>query len=167
MEVNLPFGGKVLILGGDFRQVLLVVPKGTKAEMIDACIVKSPLQKDVKVLHLKQNMRSVNDEEFAKYIQRIGVGNEPFIMDNLIKLPPSMTMQWEDQHSIYNLIDQVFSSLQEHANDARYMVDRALLIPINDDVEQLNAKMFSQFPGDEFMLHSFDEVEGDTQHLYP
>ena len=36
-------------------------------------------------------MRSVNDEEFAKYIQRIGVGNEPFIMDNLIKLPPSMT----------------------------------------------------------------------------
>ena len=43
MEVNLPFGGKVLILGGDFRQVFLVVPKGTKAEMIDACIVKSPL----------------------------------------------------------------------------------------------------------------------------
>ncbi|XP_075640396.1 uncharacterized protein LOC142612162 [Castanea sativa] len=41
IEVNLPFGGKVLILGGDFRQVLPVVPKGTKAEMIDAC--KSPL----------------------------------------------------------------------------------------------------------------------------
>ena len=43
MEVNLPFGGKVLILGGDFNQVLSVVPKGTKAEMIDACIVKFPL----------------------------------------------------------------------------------------------------------------------------
>nr|XP_023929885.1 uncharacterized protein LOC112041203 [Quercus suber] len=53
MEENLPFGGKVLILGGDFRQVLPIVPKGTKAEMIDACIVKSPLWKDVKVLHLK------------------------------------------------------------------------------------------------------------------
>ncbi|XP_050249152.1 ATP-dependent DNA helicase RRM3-like [Quercus robur] len=65
MEVNLPFGGKVLILGGDFRQVLQVVPKGIKAEMIDAYIVKSPLWKDVKVLHLKQNMRSSNDEEFA------------------------------------------------------------------------------------------------------
>ena len=36
MEVNLPFGGKVLILGGDFNQVLPVVPKGTKVEMIDA-----------------------------------------------------------------------------------------------------------------------------------
>ena len=95
IEVNLPFGGKVLILGGDFHQVLLVVPKGTKAEMIDAYIVKSPLWKDVKVLHLKQNMRSVNDEEFAEYIQCIGDGNEPFIIDDLIKLSPLMAMQWE------------------------------------------------------------------------
>ncbi|KAK4596818.1 hypothetical protein RGQ29_014731 [Quercus rubra] len=165
MEVNLLFGGKVLILGGDFRQVLPVVPKGTKAEMIDACIVKSPLWKDVKVLHLKQNMRSINDEEFSEYIQRIGDENEPYIMDDLIKLPPSIAMQWEGQHSIYNLIDQVFPSLQEHANDATYMVDRALLTPTND-VKQLNAKIISQFPGDEFTLHSFDEVEGDTQHLY-
>ncbi|XP_023898903.1 ATP-dependent DNA helicase RRM3-like [Quercus suber] len=53
MEENLPFGGKVLILGGDFRQVLPVVSKGTKAEMIDACIVKFPLWKGVKGLHLK------------------------------------------------------------------------------------------------------------------
>ncbi|XP_050278136.1 uncharacterized protein LOC126719646 [Quercus robur] len=143
MEVNLPLGGKVLILGGDFRQVLPVVPKGTKTEMIDACIVKSPLWKDVKVLHLKQNMRSINNEEFVEYIQHIGDGNEPYIMDDLIKLPPSMAMQWEGQHSIYNLIDQVFPSLQEHANNARYMVDRALLTPTNDDVEQLNAKIIS------------------------
>ena len=79
--------------------------------MIDACIVKSPLWKDVKVLHLKQNMRSVNNEEFDEYIQRIGDRNEPFIMDDLIKLPLSMAMQWEGQHSIYNLIDQVCKNM--------------------------------------------------------
>ena len=106
-------------------------------------IVKSPLWKDVKVLHLKQNMRFANNEEFAKYIQCISDGNEPFIMDDLIKLALSMAMQWEGQHSIYNLIDQVFPSLKEHANDAKYMVDRALLTPINDDVEQFNAKIIS------------------------
>ena len=123
--------------------------------MIDACIVKSPLWKYVKVLHLKQDMRSVNDEEFAEYIQCIVDGNESFIMDDLIKLPPSIAMQWEGQHSIYNFIDQVFPSLQEHANDTRYMVDRALLTPINDDVEQLNAKMISQLLGDEFTLRRY------------
>ena len=45
------------------------------------------------MLHLKQNMSSVNDEEFVEYIQRIGDGNESFIIDDLIKLPPSMAMQ--------------------------------------------------------------------------
>ena len=90
-------------------------------------------------------MRSVNDEEFVEYIQCIDDGNELFIMDDLIKLPYSMAMQWEGLHSIYNLIDQVFLSLQEHANDARYMVDRALLTSINDSVEQFNAKIISQF----------------------
>ena len=114
--------------------------------MIDACIVKSPLWKDIKVLHLKQNMRSVNSE----YIQHISDENEPFIMDDLIKFTPSMAMQWEGQHFTYNLIHQVFSSLQEHANGSRYMVDKALLTLINDDVEQLNANIISQFLGDEF-----------------
>ena len=80
MEINLPFGGNVLILGGDFRQVPSVVARGIEAKMIDACIVKSPLWKDVKMLHLKQNMRSVNDEEFVEYIQHIGDRNEPFMI---------------------------------------------------------------------------------------
>ena len=42
-------------------------------------------------------MRSVNDEEFADYIQRIGDGNEQFIMDDLIKETPSMAKQWKGQ----------------------------------------------------------------------
>ena len=71
-------------------------------------------------------------------------------MDDLIKFTPSMAMQWEGQHFTYNLIHQVFSSLQEHANGSRYMVDKALLTLINDDVEQLNTNIISQFLGDEF-----------------
>lgn len=53
-----PFGGKVMVLRGDFSQILPIVQKGTKAQMIFACIVKSPLWTITKVLHLQQNMRS-------------------------------------------------------------------------------------------------------------
>jgi len=28
-RMNIPFGGKVVVLGGDFRQILPVIPKGT------------------------------------------------------------------------------------------------------------------------------------------
>ena len=31
MECGLPFGGKVMVFGGDFRQVLPVVTRGTRA----------------------------------------------------------------------------------------------------------------------------------------
>ncbi|XP_028053298.1 uncharacterized protein LOC114257721 [Camellia sinensis] len=41
--VDYPFGGKIMVFGGDFRQVLPIVPKGTKAETIAASIVKSSL----------------------------------------------------------------------------------------------------------------------------
>ncbi|XP_012856975.1 PREDICTED: ATP-dependent DNA helicase PIF4-like [Erythranthe guttata] len=37
------FGGKVVVFGGDFRQVLLVVPRGTVHQTICASLVKSPL----------------------------------------------------------------------------------------------------------------------------
>ena len=33
-KLNLPFGGKIMILGGDFRQVLPVVRRGTRAQII-------------------------------------------------------------------------------------------------------------------------------------
>ena len=42
-SVDYPFNGKIMVFGGDFRQVLPVVPKGTKVESIAASVVKSPL----------------------------------------------------------------------------------------------------------------------------
>ncbi|XP_020987992.1 uncharacterized protein LOC107493251 [Arachis duranensis] len=47
---DLPFGGKVVVLGGDFRQVLLVIPKGSRAEIVMASINSSVLWKYCRVL---------------------------------------------------------------------------------------------------------------------
>lgn len=58
LDCDVPFGGKVMVLGGNFCQVHLIVQKCTKTQMIFACIVKSPLWTITKVLHLQQNMRS-------------------------------------------------------------------------------------------------------------
>jgi hypothetical protein len=51
--VDLPFGGKVMIFGGDFRQVLPVIYKGTRSEMVQASLVNASFWKDVKILRLR------------------------------------------------------------------------------------------------------------------
>jgi hypothetical protein len=43
MECTLPFGGKVMVFGGDFRQVLPVVTRGTRAQVTDATLQRSYL----------------------------------------------------------------------------------------------------------------------------
>ncbi|XP_019418537.1 PREDICTED: uncharacterized protein LOC109329317 [Lupinus angustifolius] len=101
-----PFGGKVVILGGDFRQVLPVIPKGNNAEMIAACIVNSPLWAYTNVLHLRQNMHSLQDQSFVEYLMRIGDGVEPTIRDDLedfnnVNLDPSGEDDQDDTQEPY------------------------------------------------------------------
>ena len=40
-ECDLPFGGKVIVFGGDFRQVPSVVPRVTRAQICDATLFRS------------------------------------------------------------------------------------------------------------------------------
>ncbi|KAI5390770.1 hypothetical protein KIW84_075891 [Lathyrus oleraceus] len=163
---NAPFGGKVLIMGGDFCQVLPVVRKGTKAQMISACIVQSHLWNHAKILCLRQNMRSLHDQEFVEFLIRIGDGVEPTKPDDMVRLPLHIAISWEGEHSIQVLIQHIFPNLELHGWDAPYMVQRAILTPTNDDVQKLNDMIIDQFPGEEHNLLSFDEVEGDNYNLY-
>ncbi len=52
------FGGKVVVMGGDFMQILHVVPRGTKGQIVDASLKRSAvLWHRVKVRQLHENMR--------------------------------------------------------------------------------------------------------------
>ena len=53
----LPFGGKPVILGGDFKQILPVVRKGSRAAVVGASITNSRLWRHVVLLKLHTNMR--------------------------------------------------------------------------------------------------------------
>jgi hypothetical protein len=35
------FGGKVVVMGGDFRQILPVVPRGKRSQIMDASLKRS------------------------------------------------------------------------------------------------------------------------------
>ena len=78
-----PFGGKVVVLGGDFTQILSVVKKASRYDVVKSTINSSHLWLSCQVLKLSQNMKlnhaksneSVeNIKEFADWILKIGDG---------------------------------------------------------------------------------------------
>ncbi|XP_015054806.1 uncharacterized protein LOC107001171 [Solanum pennellii] len=68
MDIAKPFGRKVMVFGGDFRQVLPVVPKSTRAEIVNASLVKSYLRPLMKKIQFTRNMRAITDPTFSDFL---------------------------------------------------------------------------------------------------
>lgn len=150
---NTPFGGKTIVLGGDFRQILPVIPKGSRQDIVFATINSSYLWKDCKVLHLTKNMRLQNlniiDKEgeiqnFSKWIADIGDGtigesND----DNLnIELPDDIMLNYQG-NPIECIINSTYPSYNKNNEDTKYLQERAILAPTLKVVEAVNQYMIS------------------------
>ncbi|GKD34064.1 DNA helicase [Tanacetum coccineum] len=99
------FGGKSVLLGGDFRQTLPVKKGASKIEVISSCISESALWPSFKVFTLKHNMRlarpDISLEErslvnsFASWLLDVGDGKigEPADEDpentSWVHIPPA------------------------------------------------------------------------------
>jgi ATP-dependent DNA helicase PIF1 len=51
------FGGKIIVLGGDPRQILPVIVGGSRSQIVDSAIINSVLWSSVEILTLQKNMR--------------------------------------------------------------------------------------------------------------
>ncbi|XP_057305406.1 uncharacterized protein LOC130642337 [Hydractinia symbiolongicarpus] len=97
---ELPFGGKVVLLGGDFSQLLPVVRKGKSTEIVDMCLKSSPLWHLFKEFRLHRNMRTrPGEQQFAASLLQVGKGvlpvreQEPF--QGAIKVPSQCVIEYE------------------------------------------------------------------------
>jgi len=76
----------------------------------------------------------MNDHEFAYFLMRIGDGVEPTKPNDMVRVSPQIALPWEGEQSIQTLIDHIFPQLHLHGWDAEYMVEKAIITPINDNV---------------------------------
>ena len=106
MGCTLPFGGKVMVFGGDFRQVLPVVPRGNRAQVTDASLQRSYLWDNMHKIRLTRNMRAQTDPWFSSYLLRIGNGTEETIRDDYVCLPEDIVIGYthDNEDSINMLI---------------------------------------------------------------
>uniref|UniRef100_A0AAF5DJB3 ATP-dependent DNA helicase n=2 Tax=Strongyloides stercoralis TaxID=6248 RepID=A0AAF5DJB3_STRER len=77
---NDPFGDKLIVLGGDFRQCLPIIEEETTGQLIAATILSSYYfthGNQVKRIYLKENMRTKSGEkEFAQFLLQVGNGEK-------------------------------------------------------------------------------------------
>ena len=165
---NIRFGGKVIVLGGDFRHILPVVPNGGRQEIVNASISSSYLWNTCKLLRLTKNMRltvgsSASDAEeikqFAKWLLDIGEGNVggPNDGEASIEIPSDLLIT-DTSDPISTLIDFVYPSILENFNNQNYFSERAILAPKNEVVHEINDRLLSLFPGEEREYLSSDSL---------
>jgi len=165
---GLPFGGKTIVFGGDFRQVLPVVRKGTRAQIINSTLRRSYLWDYMHQLRLVQNMRAQSDPWFSDYLLRIGNGVEETIDQDYVRLPSDICVPYTGEESnINDLIDVVFPMLEENMTNSNYITSRAILSTRNENVDGINMKLIERFPGQQMIYHSFDCAVDDPNNHYP
>ena len=71
---NIPFGGKIVVLGGDFRQTVITVSQKIQQEIIEYSLLCSPFWPFFTRLQLTENIRAREDPEFLKFLLALGNG---------------------------------------------------------------------------------------------
>ncbi|KAK9665931.1 hypothetical protein RND81_14G146800 [Saponaria officinalis] len=182
------FGGKTVVLDGDFRHILPVVPRKGRVDIVDASISKSAqIWPHCNVLKLKKNMRlthGINEEnaaelaEFTKWVLDIGDGKIPTTAKlgedekTWISIPEDMLIENTDD-PIASIVEEVYPQLLEKYTDPLYLQERAILAPKNDNAEQVNNYILRLIPGEEVISKSVDRIcpltknASTMENIYP
>ncbi|XP_074351964.1 uncharacterized protein LOC141691119 [Apium graveolens] len=134
---HMPFGGIIVILGGDFFQILQVIP-GIN---------------DVEILRMAN---------FAKWVLNIGDGKIDRARhgdaEEDIEIPPEFC-NLGNVNSVDDMIETTFLDLQHKFQNLRYLSERAILTPTNNIVCHINDLIVDKIPGDTISYFSTDSAE--------
>jgi len=175
-DIDSPFGGKVMVLGGDFRQVLPVMPHCSRADVVGHSIKAHPFftEGSIAVHSLTRNMRARDNEDWRAYLLDVGNG--------AVAPPPSLgefSMRLRDdilaprgwnymdlvRHTFPDLLASACRTAQSNSLSEMlaFWSDRAVLTPTNALVDEVNNAIIQEFPEDIRMTYfSVDEVDAST-----
>uniref|UniRef100_A0ABD2XAK4 ATP-dependent DNA helicase n=1 Tax=Trichogramma kaykai TaxID=54128 RepID=A0ABD2XAK4_9HYME len=154
---ELPFGGKTIILGGDFHQILPVVKHGNKNKIVEETIKFSKLWKLFNIMKLSKNMRS-NNPEFSSFLLSVGCGE-------------IINYEIPDQWKTDDVCKKIFSNI----NDSINSYNSVILSSHNEHVDMLNNRVLKLLKSDSKCYYSIDcaiqkgvdQTEEDIHLSYP
>ncbi|KAK7089794.1 hypothetical protein V1264_024238 [Littorina saxatilis] len=156
-KLKVPFGGKVFLMGGDFRQVLPVVPRASPTVIIENCIKSSPLWPLFRVFKLTKNMRAEQDQqEYAKWLLQLGNGQLQSVLPtappNSIDIPPQC-----------NITEDIVNAVFTDVTNPQTLAATVILATTNDTTLHLNDLIVNKLPGQSKTYISADQAICDVE----
>ncbi|CAJ2663091.1 unnamed protein product [Trifolium pratense] len=163
------FGGKVVVFGGDFRQILPVVPRGSRSDIVHSSINASKIWDHCEVLTLTKNMRlqgssnsTDNTEilEFSDWLLKVGEGKLSELNDGYseIAFPPELLITgYEDP--IKAIVESTYPNLLENFQRPEYIQSKAILASTIEIVDQINNYILDCIPGEATDYTSADSID--------
>ena len=187
LENDEPYGGKVILHSGDWKQILPVIQGGSRAEIVQATLKASHLWVHVQLYPLTENVRiknSKNDDavQYDKFLVDIGEGKIETEMGNdMIKIPDHMKSESDD---VVGFVKEVFPNLKEKIRTGlenrdsigpawnQFVHERAIICARNQDVEEINNICLNMIDGEiteclsaDRCLHKKDEVNFPVEFI--
>ena len=183
-----PFGGKIIVMGNDFRQILPVVPGAREAGIIAHTVLQHYTMRDgtFRKYALTENIRlrlsAGEDTSHRDWLLRLGSGDLP-IETNLhpqaVELPHHLCMP--ETKSVEAFVEWVFPDVRNrvaaclaggNTSDAdAWFSERAILTPKNQDATDVNHVILAYLdPATDFLALSIDTVadpEGEDSVNFP
>lgn len=170
-----PFGGALVVLGGDFRQTLPVVEHGGRDDTAAAAVTHSALWRSgvVRRLHLPRNQRATLDAAYRRFLLAVGDGALPCDLDVgpcSVALPAGLALPTDSVPD--DLIGFVYTDLVDITERALHtptpehlapLAARCILAPRNDHVAAVNDHILGRFPSEAIVeLPGLTRVSGGT-----
>ncbi|KAH9628081.1 hypothetical protein HF086_018297 [Spodoptera exigua] len=140
--------GLMVLFCGDFRQTLPIIPRGTRADEIGACLKSSFLWRSIISSNLSFNMRAylgddANAQVFSNLLIQIGNGTYTTQKGVKVTLVESLCSSVASQQE---LISSVYGDPSEISNhDTAWLCQRATLAPRNDQAAAINSQILMVF----------------------
>ena len=149
------FGGVTMLISGDYRQTLPIIPKGSKFDEINACLHSSGLWEHIRTYRLTVNMRARNAsnpataercERWADMLKTIGDGSINGRGGRKITIPEGCGNVVSSSDA---LMAKVYPDLRTRYTDDRWLCNRAILCSTNSGCNYVNMKLAEQIPTEE------------------
>ncbi|GBM58757.1 hypothetical protein AVEN_179313-1 [Araneus ventricosus] len=164
MNSDLPFGGKVFVLGGDWRQILPVEVHANRTTIIETCLKNSPLWSTFKQFSLVRTMRTEPDEQdFVDWLLHLGNGsltNNCQLGEDIVEIPEECVVR-------DSIVDEIFGS---SVIDIENLSEKAILCPKNEDSVKINEQVLRKLPDQNKTYFSADSIiceDQEEQNNFP